>query len=747
MLSLRDNIKPMKSLRITYIALLLFTLTASAQQVPVFDIKGRIAGSGTDYADLIETDASGNLYVSGRFTGICDFDPGTTVFNLTATGTSSDIFLAKYSNQGALVWAKSLSGIGSKNVRAMRIDVAGNLYLVGDFTQTMDLDPGPDSTNVSSVAGIDGFLAKYTSDGNFLHGYTAAGANTDYIEGLAFDSQSNVYLSGEFGSPSVDIGAGLILYNSVGSGFTYEPFILKLDSTCSILWGKSLQGPNSDYMRSIAIDAQDRIVVGGNFSGSLITDSITGTSLTTAGTQTDCFIARYANDGTYQASWSFGGNGTDNLNSLTTVGTTTYAMGIFNGNADLAPGADTLFFQSRGNSDVFLISMQDNGLLNWATTVGGTGVDNARGVRANAAGEPYLLGEFLDSADFTPSIQDPWLRSYGNRDGFASKYNPVNGQLIWAYKIGSVQLDYMRGIAFDSSGDFCLAGYYGGSICYFEPLNPANNLAQVSGTDAFFCRYGECTYPQLTGQPASGGTCPGGNTSFTVQASGQNPSFQWQEGTNGGIVWTNISDGGVYSGATSPTLSLTGLSTTFNNRFYRCIVSVDCGLSLTSGVGILFVGTPDTSVSLNGTTLSGVNVVGASYQWLNCNNNFAQISGATAASFTPTSNGNYALQVTRNGCTDTSACYTVSAVGLDELQPGNTIRAYPNPTGGELSIDLLRAGDYTLQVMDLSGKLVVAPLRFNRDARLEMKSLEAGTYLLEIRDESGNSRTLRIVRD
>ncbi|MFM9008264.1 MAG: hypothetical protein ACKORE_06770, partial [Bacteroidota bacterium] len=433
----------MKRFGLSFIAILLFNLSTNAQQVPVFDIKGRMAGSGTDNADLIETDAAGNLYVAGRFTGICDFDPGTTQFNLTATGTSSDIFLAKYSNLGALVWAKSLRGTGTKNIRAMRMDAAGNLYLAGDFTQVMDLDPGPDSTNISSVAGVDGFLAKYTPDGNLLHGYTAAGANTDYIEGIAFDSQGNVYLSGEFGSPSLDIGAGLVLYNSVGSGFSYEPCILKLDSTCTILWGKSLQGPNSDYLRSIAIDSQDRIVVGGNFIGSLTTDSLTGTSLTTAGTQTDCFIARYANDGTYQASWSFGGNGTDNLNSLTTVGTTTYAMGFFNANADLAPGADTLFFQSRGGADVFLISMQDNGVLNWATTVGGVGVDNARGVRANAVGEIYLGGDFIDSADFTPSIQDPWLRSYGNRDGFASKYNPLNGQLIWAHKIGSVQLDYM----------------------------------------------------------------------------------------------------------------------------------------------------------------------------------------------------------------------------------------------------------------------------------------------------------------
>jgi hypothetical protein len=62
-------------------------------------------------------------------------------------------------------------------------------------------------------------------------------------------------------------------------------------------------------------------------------------------------------------------------------------------------------------------------------------------------------------------------------------------------------------------------------------------------------------------------------TSFSVGASGSSPTYQWQESINGGVTWTNIVNGGMYSGATTSTLTLTGLLASMNNYQYRCIVS------------------------------------------------------------------------------------------------------------------------------------------------------------------------------
>ena len=69
---------------------------------------------------------------------------------------------------------------------------------------------------------------------------------------------------------------------------------------------------------------------------------------------------------------------------------------------------------------------------------------------------------------------------------------------------------------------------------------------------------------------------PGQNTSFTVAATGTSPTYQWQESTNGGGTWNNISNGGIYGGATSTTLTLTGV-TGMNNNQYRCVVSGAAG--------------------------------------------------------------------------------------------------------------------------------------------------------------------------
>lgn len=77
-------------------------------------------------------------------------------------------------------------------------------------------------------------------------------------------------------------------------------------------------------------------------------------------------------------------------------------------------------------------------------------------------------------------------------------------------------------------------------------------------------------------------------------------------------------------------------------------------------VEITFTRVPliDTSVSVNGHTLTA-NLVGASYQWLYCNGNYSVLPGETNRSYTPEGRGSYAVEVTANGCVDTSSCFYV----------------------------------------------------------------------------------------
>jgi len=99
----------------------------------------------------------------------------------------------------------------------------------------------------------------------------------------------------------------------------------------------------------------------------------------------------------------------------------------------------------------------------------------------------------------------------------------------------------------------------------------------------------------------------------------------------------------------------------------------------------LFVTEIDVSVTENNAILTA-NTSGAVYQWVDCDDNFASISGAISEEFIPAINGNYAVIITQNNCTDTSACYLVDDVFINEIYQTLDIEIYPNPNNGMLFI-------------------------------------------------------------
>ena len=101
----------------------------------------------------ITADASGDIYTTGYFRGIVDFDPGAAVFNMSALG-SGDAFVSKLNASGDFVWAKQMGGSGgSCGGYSVAVDALGNVYTTGVFSGTVDFDPGGGIYNLTSVAG------------------------------------------------------------------------------------------------------------------------------------------------------------------------------------------------------------------------------------------------------------------------------------------------------------------------------------------------------------------------------------------------------------------------------------------------------------------------------------------------------------------------------------------------------------------------------------------------------------------
>jgi hypothetical protein len=144
---------------------------------------------------------------------------------------------------------------------------------------------------------------------------------------------------------------------------------------------------------------------------------------------------------------------------------------------------------------------------------------------------------------------------------------------------------------------------------------------------------------------------------------------------------------------------------TVSNTYLDTISNVaNCDSIITINITINSVS--DLTTSTAGITITANNT-SATYQWLDCNNNNSEIISETGQSFTATANGNYAVELTENGCVDTTACLTINTVGILENSFGNELIIYPNPTHGNFSINLGTLYEFSeVSITDISGKLI-----------------------------------------
>ena len=112
----------------------------------------------------------------------------------------------------------------------------------------------------------------------------------------------------------------------------------------------------------------------------------------------------------------------------------------------------------------------------------------------------------------------------------------------------------------------------------------------------------------------------------------------------------------------------------------------------------------DITLSQLGSTI-GANQTGASYQWLDCDNNYEAIPGATLNTFTSLVYGNFAVEIDYNGCLDTSLCTTINTFNIKEPDLSNTIILSPNPTSGNIQIDLGLSKATHLRVLNTLGQI------------------------------------------
>ncbi|MDG2344153.1 MAG: T9SS type A sorting domain-containing protein, partial [Flavobacteriales bacterium] len=192
------------------------------------------------------------------------------------------------------------------------------------------------------------------------------------------------------------------------------------------------------------------------------------------------------------------------------------------------------------------------------------------------------------------------------------------------------------------------------------------------------------------------------NLDLTINNSNTGTDFQTACGT---YTWI---DGNTYTASTNtPTYNLT------NTFGCDSVIILDLTLNMV-----------DNGITNNSPILTA-NAIGATYQWLDCNNNYAPIPVEINQSFTATANGSYAVEVTQNGCVDTSACEQVNNVGVNEIN--SRITLHPNPTTGIVELQGIN-GSFKVDVYDYAGKF----LQSTDHSTIDLSDYPKGIYLLKV---------------
>jgi hypothetical protein len=230
--------------------------------------------------------------------------------------------------------------------------------------------------------------------------------------------------------------------------------------------------------------------------------------------------------------------------------------------------------------------------------------------------------------------------------------------------------------------------------------------------------------PLPTATVTGGGPiCAGGVIAVNIALTGTPPwNFTYSDGTNTTPVTGQTSSPYTINATTAGTYTVT------------TVTDANCtGGAGNGSVTVTVNPFPNVTVSNNANTLTA-NQAGATYQWIDCNNNNAPISGATNQSFTPTTSGSYAVVVTLNGCSDTSACQNVVITGVNVQALSNQIFSiYPNPNQGNFTIQSSKGGIFEL--IDLTGKVINAYSITNTQQTVQ-ENLPAGMYFVREK-ESG----------
>lgn len=384
------------------------------------------AATAIGYKTVVAPD--GNIIVSGQFSERTAIDTGTSGAYVLSGMGGIDVFVLKFTPEGKLLWARSISGPDNESLGGTAVDQSGNILVSGFFKSTVDFDPGPGVSTLTAKS-IDAFILKLNASGNLVwvrQMVGKAGASS-IVNSLATDSAGNIYAAGSY-SDSVDFDPGPAVAALYPVGST-DMFVEKLDPSGRLVWVQSIGGPDVENTYSICVDRANNLFFTGRFTGTI--------------------------------------------------------------DFDPGPGRQELICTPGGYPDIFLAKLDNGGRLVWAKSMGGAYSDWGKCVVPDHAGNIFLSGDFANTVDFDPGPGVFTLSSpdVGVSDAFICKFDTA-GNFIWAGAMSGKETQHGETITTNNFGLIYTTGSFQFTVD-FDP-GPGTHIFTANSSDIFLQQLGRC---------------------------------------------------------------------------------------------------------------------------------------------------------------------------------------------------------------------------------------------------------------
>lgn len=443
----------------------------------------KFGGTGNVYVYKILEDNERNIYVYGYFNGQLIFENTT----LLATGTTQDIFLAKLSKNGSLLWIKQITGPGTESAYEILLSPDNNyVFITGTFNGNITIE----NLNIYNTGGNDIFLIKLNKNGTIIWGKNIVYGNNHQLGGFfSVDDLGNFYVTGTF-FDLCTFYPGTITLNYNVSYPNRQNFVAKFSPDGEIIWAKKLESDNINTLIKNIIYYNDNLIISGIGMGKIYYDGTFISEL--SNTYRTGFFIKLNSNGVYSFTRRIFSNNNDVYVTKHAIDDDGYIYLAFKyrGNyfyLDSTATQQTVLRYYNVNAsyyDIGLAKYDLSGLLRNAKTYGSSQDEDVKSIDYSNK-RVIITGSYKAQINFDGNI----LNNNGLEDAYAIILNE-NFNILYALGAGGDKIDWGNSAYFSSTSRYYIwAGDFASASINFGNITLTNDNPPTL-KDGFIAKYG-----------------------------------------------------------------------------------------------------------------------------------------------------------------------------------------------------------------------------------------------------------------